>query len=55
MTAAVRQFCEYVFENTDIIRICAEPFSHNIASCRVPEKAGFVCEGTLRCNAEKNG
>ena len=55
MTAAVRQVCEYVFENTDIIRIFAEPFSHNIASCRVLEKAEFVCEGTLRCNAVKNG
>ena len=55
MTDAVRQLCGYIFENTDIVRIFAEPFSHNIASCRVLEKAGFVCEGTLRGNAEKNG
>ena len=55
MTSAVRQTCEYVFENTDIIRIFAEPFAHNAASCRVLEKSGFVCEGILRSNAFKNG
>lgn len=55
MTSAVRQICEYVFDNTDIIRIFAEPFAHNIASCRVLEKAGFSMEGVLRSNAVKNG
>lgn len=55
MTDAVRQTVRYVFDNTDIIRIFAEPFSKNTASCRVLEKAGFVCEGVLRSNAEKNG
>ena len=55
MTSAVRQLCEYVFDNTDIIRIFAEPFADNIASCRVLEKAGFLYEGTLRRNAVKNG
>ena len=54
-TCAVKQLCEYVFHNTDIIRIFAEPFSHNTASCRVLEKAGFSYEGTLRKNAIKNG
>ena len=54
MTDAVRQTCRYVFENSDIIRIYAEPFSHNIASCRVLEKAGFQFEGVLRQNAVKN-
>lgn len=55
MTEAVRQICEYVFSKSDIIRIFAEPFAYNIASCRVLEKAGFQCEGTLRSNALKNG
>lgn len=55
MTEAVRQVCAYVFEHSDIIRIYAEPFSHNIPSCRVLEKAGFQYEGTLRSNAVKNG
>ena len=54
-TSAVRQVCKYIFENTDIIRIFAEPFSYNIASCRVLEKAGFRFEGILRSNAMKNG
>ena len=55
MTSAVRQLCTYVFENTDILRIFAEPFSHNVGSCRVLEKAGFRYEGTLHSNAVKNG
>ena len=33
----------------------AELFAENKASCRVLEKAGFQMEGTLRCNAVKNG
>lgn len=55
MTEAVKQICAYVFDNSDIIRIYAEPFAHNAASCRVLEKAGFQCEGVLRSNAVKNG
>lgn len=55
MTDAVKQVCSYVFSNSDIIRIYAEPFSHNIGSCRVLEKAGFTFEGTLSRNAVKNG
>ena len=55
MTEAVRQICEYVFSESDIIRIYAEPFAYNIASCRVLEKAEFQYEGTLRSNAIKNG
>ena len=55
MTEAVKQLCDYVFSQTDIIRIFAEPFAYNLASCRVLEKAGFQYEGTLRSNAVKNG
>ena len=55
MTNAIKQVCEYVFENTDIIRIFAEPFAHNTASCRALEKAGFQYEGTLKSNAVKCG
>lgn len=54
-TQAVRQACRYIFEQTDILRIFAEPFAHNISSCRILEKAGFTCEGVLRKNAVKNG
>lgn len=55
MTSAIKQVCKYVFNNSDIIRIYAEPFIHNIASCRALEKAGFQCEGILRSNAVKCG
>lgn len=55
MTSAVKQICRYIFEHTDIIRIFAEPFAHNAASCRVLEKAGFSFEGCLRSHAVKNG
>lgn len=54
-TAAVKLAADYVFENTDIVRIFAEPFADNAASCRVLEKNGFVCEGVLKSNAFKNG
>ncbi len=54
-TRAVREICGYIFANTDIIRIYAEPFASNAASCRVLEKAGFTLEGTLRANAVKLG
>ena len=55
MTGAVKQLCAYIFANTDILRIYAEPFSYNTGSCRVLEKAGFRYEGTMRSNAFKNG
>ena len=55
MTSIIKQVCKYIFENTDIIRIFAEPFAHNKASCRALEKAGFQYEGTLRSNAVKCG
>ena len=55
MTDAVKQTCDYVFKNSDILRIYAEPFAYNIGSCRVLEKTGFQYEGTLRNNAVKNG
>jgi len=54
-TSAVKQTCKYVFENTDILRIFAEPFAYNTASRRILEKSGFLCEGIMRANAVKNG
>ncbi|MGI6010862.1 MAG: GNAT family N-acetyltransferase [Ruminococcus sp.] len=54
-TSAVKQVCKYVFSHTDIIRIFAEPFAYNKASCAVLEKAGFQYEGTLHSNGVKNG
>lgn len=54
-TSAIKQVCELVFNTTDIIRIFAEPFAYNIASCRILEKSGFSLEGVLRKSAIKNG
>jgi ribosomal-protein-alanine N-acetyltransferase len=55
MSEAVRQATQYIFSYTDIIRIFAEPFSHNVGSCRVLEKTGFHFEGLLEKNAIKDG
>lgn len=54
-TSAVTQATDFVFSHTDIVRIFAEPFAYNHASCRVLEKCGFQYEGTLRSNAFKQG
>ncbi len=54
-TAAVELLCQHLFAQTDLLRIFAEPFGENLASCQVLEKAGFQLEGILRCNAVKNG
>ena len=55
MIEAIREICEYVFGKSDIIRIYAEPFAYNTASCWVIEKAEFQYESTFRNNAVKNG
>lgn len=54
-TAAVGEACWQVFNATDVLRIFAQPFAENAASCRVLEKNGFKLEGVLRANAIKNG
>lgn len=40
-TEAVRWMCGYAFENVGIKHLFAKTFTHNKASCRVLEKAGF--------------
>lgn len=55
MTQAVKEICDYVYDNSDILRIYAEPFDYNVASQRVLENNGFECEGVLKNNAYKNG
>ena len=54
-TRAVTMACRQAFSRSKIIRIFAEPFAKNAASCRVLEKAGFQLEGLMRCNAVKHG
>ena len=55
MTAAIRQLCDHIFRDTDILRIYAEPFAYNTGSRRALEKAGFSFEGVMKNNAVKNG
>ena len=53
-TSAIGQACRLVFAQSDLLRIFAQPFGYNTASCRALEKAGFTHEGTLRQHAVKN-
>jgi RimJ/RimL family protein N-acetyltransferase len=55
VTEVVRAFVPYALETFGLVRIFAEPYAHNRASCRVLEKAGFQHEGTLRRNSFKDG
>ena len=55
MTETVAQFTGYSFEQFGLVRIYAEPYTHNVGSCRVLEKAGFTLEGRLRRNVIKDG
>ncbi len=55
MTEAILSITNLVFECFDIARIFAEPFSSNIGSRKVLEKAGFQLEGVLRKSVFKNG
>ena len=52
---AVLAASEWAFEKYGLTRIFATAFSHNVASMRVLEKAGFEREGILRRSAVKNG
>jgi len=54
-TRAVSAATEWGFDSYRIIRIFAMAFSHNVASMRVLEKAGFEREGLMRRSAIKNG
>jgi RimJ/RimL family protein N-acetyltransferase len=48
MTEVLKVFCDYCFEQRELSRIEAGVFSHNRASMRVLEKAGFEKEGYLK-------
>ena len=54
MTRAVFAASEWAFQDYKLTRIFAMAFSHNVASMRVLEKAGFEREGILRRSAVKN-
>jgi len=55
MSEAVKAFTEFAFTKWTLIRIFAGPFSHNIASQRVLEKADFSKEGVLKSHVIKDG
>ncbi len=55
MSRAIKQLCDLGFENYDIVRIFAEPYSHNIGSRKALEKAGFIFEGEMKKSVFKNG
>lgn len=55
MTTAVRLIAEWGWQNLDIVRIHTGIFSHNMASARVLEKAGFTFECEFVNSVYKNG
>lgn len=55
MTKAIEEVVAYSFKTFDIVRIYARPFSTNIGSQRVLEKAGFELEARLKKALYKNG
>jgi len=54
MTQSIRALVRYIFANTDVIRVYAEPFARNIGSRRALEKAGFRLEAILKSSVIKN-
>ncbi|MEM8982468.1 MAG: GNAT family N-acetyltransferase [Pseudomonadota bacterium] len=54
-TDALSAFRDWLFSDTDLLRLFALPFTDNTASCRVLEKSGFQKEGRLQCSAHKAG
>jgi RimJ/RimL family protein N-acetyltransferase len=55
MAKAIQEVVEYGFRTFDIVRIFARPFSTNLKSQRVLEKAGFALEARLKKALFKNG
>ncbi len=55
MTAAVKQIIDHGFRSFDLNRIFARPFSTNLASQRVLEKAGMKLEARFEKSLFKNG
>jgi RimJ/RimL family protein N-acetyltransferase len=52
---AVRLTTHYAFDELNLERVFAVPFTTNVASCRVLEKVGYEREGLLRRSAIKDG
>jgi len=54
-TDALVAITRYAIETFGFTRLFALPFAHNVASCRVLEKAGYTLEARLRNSAIKDG
>lgn len=55
MSEIVQKFCDWLFEHRPLARIEAWVFSHNPASAKVLENAGFQREGLARKFHKKDG
>ena len=55
MSKAIQEIVQYGFETFNIVRIFARPFSTNIGSQKVLEKAGFKLEAILKQALYKKG
>lgn len=55
MTDVVLAFSNYCFEETNLLRLTATCFEHNIGSAKVLEKSGFKQEGLMIKHYEKDG
>lgn len=53
MTLAVQHYTDHLMTREHLLRVEAMVFSHNPASQRVLEKAGYTLEGTLRRYSQK--
>jgi RimJ/RimL family protein N-acetyltransferase len=54
-SAALHAATEYAITTFQLTRVFAIPFTHNLPSIRVLEKAGYVREGTMKQSAIKDG
>ena len=54
-TEALVGVTRYACDTHGLTRMFATPFAHNLASCRVLEKAGYMLEGRLTRSAIKDG
>ncbi|MDL2246300.1 GNAT family N-acetyltransferase [Methanobrevibacter sp. OttesenSCG-928-K11] len=55
LSKLIPEIIKIAFNELDIVRIFAEPFSYNTASIRVLEKSGFKLEGKKEKSIYKNG
>ena len=55
VTAVLQKATLFAFSKFNLWRVFAVPFSDNLGSIRVLEKAGFMREGVMCCSAVKDG